>query len=226
MEKLLMIAMLVTPLTINAAVISHQVNEPPGIGNEFIKVDSSGEGLLNSAKQWNCVFDAKTNLLWEVKTKDGGERDYRNQYRWKDWQSLVRRANAERLCGFSDWRLPSIKELKTISSFYSTLKFKKKLFGMVDAIEYKDYPSSKAKNGIVFLNPFYFPTAKLLKFNSSWSTTVNQNESNRAWIVNFNSGREWSQRIYYVSGSKRTRGMIDYDPKRMYKESVRLVRNY
>ena len=97
---------------------------------------------------------------------------------------------------------------------------------MVDAIEYKDYPSSKAKNGIVFLNPFYFPTAKLLKFNSLWSSTVNQNESNRAWIVNFNSGREWSGRIYYVSGSKRTRGMIDYDPKRMYKERVRLVRNY
>ena len=74
-----------------------------------------------------CVTIPSSGLTWELKTDDGGIHDKDNVYRWggtgaqrtgsiffDDWNSLLIATNKEKLCGFDDWRVPTIEELKTL----------------------------------------------------------------------------------------------------------------
>ncbi len=98
-------------------------------GFDFTKLDASGNTLAATANSWSCVRDNVTGLVWEVKTPadSGSIHDANNNYRWggktarltgtfgtqyNDWDTLVDGSNNETLCGFSDWRVPSLKELE------------------------------------------------------------------------------------------------------------------
>ena len=95
-------------------------------GFSYTKLDHSGNSLPASAITWSCVRDNVTGLVWEGKTDDGGIHDKDNTYRWggktalgtgygtyyPDWDTLVDGSNTERLCGFSDWRVPTHSELQ------------------------------------------------------------------------------------------------------------------
>lgn len=87
-----------------------------------------------------CVRDNVTGLMWEVKTADGGLRDGNKTYTNYDSTTLVQKfdgaiwvaptqadivaptnsvgfknsVNAQGLCGFNDWRLPTVGELQSI----------------------------------------------------------------------------------------------------------------
>ena len=66
-----------------------------------------------------CVKDNVTGLMWEGKTTSGlraGSGSYTN---WGDGRSgdaseYVAAVNATALCGYSDWRLPTVDELETL----------------------------------------------------------------------------------------------------------------
>ncbi|HRX71242.1 MAG: DUF1566 domain-containing protein [Gammaproteobacteria bacterium] len=89
---------------------------------------------------WACTRDNVTGILWEVKTDDDGLRDRDWRYTWYDdihidnnggnpgslgsntcggtlpnnqcnTQAYTAAVNAAGLCGFTDWRLPTKKEL-------------------------------------------------------------------------------------------------------------------
>lgn len=91
----------------------------------------------------SCVRDNITGLVWEVKVNDGSAslRDYAWTYTWYnsdlntngfgagipsggtcktagrcDTEKYVADVNATGLCGFSDWRMPTVRELFTISN--------------------------------------------------------------------------------------------------------------
>ena len=95
-------------------------------------------GSEANGTQWACVKDNHTGLIWEVKT-DVGAMDKINNihhkdntYQWggttaigktasapfgtyyDDWNGLVDGSNASNLCGFSDWRVPTLTELHSI----------------------------------------------------------------------------------------------------------------
>jgi hypothetical protein len=97
--------------------------------------------LGSKANDWACVRDNRTGLYWEVKTDDGGLRDKDNTYTWYnsnpttngglvgtrnggyctgeavcDTEGYQEALNGQRLCGFSDWRVPNIDELFLIVS--------------------------------------------------------------------------------------------------------------
>jgi hypothetical protein len=87
-----------------------------------------------------CVYDNKTGLMWEVKTADGGLRDWNKTYTNYDdpsfepfrngWVEVnptraqidaptnsigfVNSVNANNLCGHNDWRMPTRGELSSI----------------------------------------------------------------------------------------------------------------
>ncbi len=90
---------------------------------------------------WGCTRDNTTELTWEVKTDDGGLRDKDWTYTWYstdgatnggnvgsnsvtttcgstpascNTQDYAAAVNAAALCGFTNWRLPSIRELQTL----------------------------------------------------------------------------------------------------------------
>ena len=164
-------------------------------GFSFTKLDSSGNALTASATNWSCVQDNVTDLIWEVKTDDGSERDKDNKYRWggltaigrdssnregdyyDDWNNLVNTANSGNgLCGFTDWRVPDIEELRSIVDYSRT-------------------------NPSIDIN--YFPNTRSHWY---WSASPYADVSDYAWLLYF----------FYGSG---------YDNYRIYDSHVRLVRS-
>ena len=164
-------------------------------GFSFTKLDSSGNALTASATNWSCVQDNVTDLIWEVKTDDGSERDKDNKYRWggltaigrdssnregdyyDDWNNLVNTANSGNgLCGFTDWRVPDIEELRSIVDYSRT-------------------------NPSIDIN--YFPNTRSDWY---WSASPYADVSDYAWLLYF----------FYGSG---------YDNYRIYDSHVRLVRS-
>ncbi|RMH18437.1 MAG: DUF1566 domain-containing protein [Gammaproteobacteria bacterium] len=92
---------------------------------------------------WDCVRDATTGLWWEVKTTDKTLRDATQRFSWYDRNSanngglpgfpngqachttlpncstadFVAKVNSQGICGFKDWRLPTLQELMTLVDF-------------------------------------------------------------------------------------------------------------
>ena len=121
-----------------------------GAGFDFTKIGNGGQALPASATlgaaaaQWACTRDNWTGLTWEVKTTSG-MRAVPYTYSWFvssnalngglpgtadggscavpgrcDIEKYVVDVNALNLCGQSDWRLPTIKELEGIADLGRT----------------------------------------------------------------------------------------------------------
>lgn len=102
--------------------------------------ETAGEAQLGT--HWTCVLDNVTGLMWEVKESDSSHPRYGGHY--YSWysedensnggssgydqlpeqqcatppchtQNYVRWLNQLSLCGYSDWRMPSVSELLSIS---------------------------------------------------------------------------------------------------------------
>ena len=106
---------------------------------EMHKVSDSGEILALDSEAWSCVLDDSKSLLWEVKNEEEGIQYSLNTYTWFDGESgrdngtytkncywgkncntlsFTADINKANLCGYSDWRLPSLDELNTIVAYY------------------------------------------------------------------------------------------------------------
>ena len=143
--------------------------KPP---SKYSKIDSNGKQLPNSAKLWMMVRDNETSLIWEVKQKNDGVKNYGdpndadNTYTWDESsQKFINALNAAHWGGFSDWRLPSIAELKTL----------------VD--------SKRTRPAI---NTGYFPNTQSSFY---WSSTTHDSRTYDAWGAFFDLG-------YYVYNFK------------------------
>lgn len=92
-------------------------------GFSFDKIGPAGETLPRTAPVWSCVRDRVTGAMWEVKTSDGGPRDGARRFlnqgdgQAGDASAYVAEANASALCGASDWRLPTRRELEGLMDF-------------------------------------------------------------------------------------------------------------
>lgn len=110
-------------------------------GFSFTRLDGTGAPLAEGAGEAVCVQDNVTGLVWELKTNDGTTlRDSDNTYSWYnstgintggdpgvqnagdcvggtgcDTEQYAADINALALCGFSDWRLPTPAELRSIT---------------------------------------------------------------------------------------------------------------
>lgn len=150
--------------------------------SNFIKISNSGQALAENEAQWECVHDKSNNLTWEVKKNDGSIRDKDHSYSWLvkssgqdrgvsnggrckggvncDTSSYTRAMNEQKLCGYSDWRLPTREELETL-------------------VEY-----NKAPNGVT-IDSRFFPEAVPSWY---WTASENPHSSDYAWYVLFQNG--------------------------------------
>ncbi len=98
--------------------------DKPSLGTEtpkYTKLGQNGEELPFSAISWIMVRDNDTGLIWEVKQNKDGVKDYGNpndadnEYNWNDAnQKFIDALNSRRFDGYTDWRLPTRDELKTL----------------------------------------------------------------------------------------------------------------
>ena len=87
----------------------------------FTKISASGENLTPGAEDGSCIADGRSDLVWQVDVVDeqrwGGEgADSGGNDYYSDWNTLISSANSDELCGYNDWRVPSLGELKSIYS--------------------------------------------------------------------------------------------------------------
>ena len=167
----------------------------------YVKIANSGQPVDAKADRWECVEDKSSKLTWEVKRNDGGIRDKDYSYSWLlgndgknkgvsnggrckggvkcDTYSYVRAINEQKLCGYSDWRLPTREEMETLVDYNTTEN---------DAT----------------INKAYFPEAVPSWY---WTATENPQRENFAWYVLFRNGvalndlKERPKHIRLVRGS-------------------------
>ena len=170
----------------DAAAAAGQLSKMGGgeAGFDFTALNAAGQPtpLASGANPHPCVRDNTTGLVWEVKTDDGGLRDQKWTYSWYDslhkyggnpgaanggncksadrcdTEKYIADVNAAALCGYSDWRMPTVKELEGIVHF-----------GRSDPA----------------IDPAYFPNTQSAGF---WSGTPCAYNSDGAWYVYFGYG--------------------------------------
>ena len=142
-----------------------------------VSVTNNTDGKLGfsfAAVTGGCVLDNVTGLMWEVKTTDGGLRDWAKTYTnysatynpsilygtATDATGFVTAVNATNLCGYSDWHLPTADELQSLVDY-----------------------------GIAAPGPTiettWFPNTKGGAF---WSSSPSVGSSSYAWYVYFGNG--------------------------------------
>lgn len=164
-------------------------NAQDGMTGRDVTVNNNADGkggFSFSAVAGGCVQDNVTGLMWEVKTTDGGLRDWSKTYTHYDstltaqnWNGttysvptqaeidaptnsigFVKAVNAQGLCGFNDWRLPTADELQSIVDY-----------------------------GVAFPGPAidtaWFPNTQATAF---WSASSYVGVAHIAWVVHFGSG--------------------------------------
>lgn len=148
--------------------------------SSFTKIDQNGDRLESSDSTWSCVKDERTGLFWEAKTNEGGLHDKSNRFRWggytamnrgifpqvgnyySDWNDLVVQANAIKLCGLGNWRVPNRSELRSIVDFR------------------KHEPA---------INSTFFPFIDNTGLGSIfWTNEVYPNNPGQVWALGFGSG--------------------------------------
>jgi hypothetical protein len=151
----------------------------------YTKLDAIGNALPDSATSWTMVRDNVKGLIWENKTYDNTIHDGSKTFTWcdtnsetnggnqgtcgtgtgeaaTDTEAFIKALNDENFGGFSDWRMPTPKELTSIVDWG------------------RNYPS---------LNTAWFPNTMAYITMSShyWSSTSSNNPSfiDYAWCVRF-----------------------------------------
>jgi hypothetical protein len=184
--------------------ILQEISLPP-----YTKISNSGAFLPDTAllgsgeNEWACTKDNKTGLIWEIKTLDGlrDKKKFYSNFFWNDSNNFnsneanyglynnsdvfIKSVNKQSLCGFTNWRLPTMNELKSLVACSNG--------------EYKSSSGSCTKltsisnsNSIINsnINSTYFPNT--LRYDY-WSSTNYELSNSMAKYVDFKYG---------LSGSK------------------------
>jgi hypothetical protein len=187
-------------------------------GSELPKTAKLGTG----AKDWACTKDNNTGLIWEVKTDDGGLRDWQKTYTNYDeiypkcsgfsrcdsetgklgdstnTDGFVKAVNKQGLCGGKDWRLPEKKELEglVVCSDGKYTNLGKDEYGYICTGN-----SNNVTTELPTINKTYFPD--ITENYWFWSSSPYSNFNYGAWDVSFGNGYSYYYGAKYGYNSVR-----------------------
>lgn len=176
----------------------------------FVPLDSNGQPLSaadrNQLREWPCVLDQHTGLMWEAKFHAAGLHYRNNTFNWFDpdhtrngglagepgdtdcrdgaqqtvcdTQRFVQAVNAEALCRASNWRLPHREELRSLVDY--TIPYPG------PTLDHAAFPNAVAQ--------FY------------WSADPNASEPREAWGIGFAFGFDYA---YFKSNKVHARLVSD-----------------
>ena len=148
----------------------------------FVKIDNTEKRLADleaTESSWACILDNKTGLLWEIKTNDGRLQDRLHRYNGGiagyenkgqcnlslcNTHAYIYEINRKKLCGSTEWRLPSREELRSIVDYH--IKYPG------PTINTEFFPNT--------LNQFY------------WSSVPDANDKDSAWGIGFSFGYDYA----------------------------------
>ena len=154
---------------------------PPKVVHKISTDQNKAIEFSDNIEAW---IDTDTGLMWEIKTKE----NIKHLYVWskeeiqtalspknltddvKDAFSYAQKLNANNHAGFSNWRVPTIQELKTLT---------------------------KEKNKDYYIK---YPLSKNIIFNGYWSSVSSANDTNAWIVVLYNGGQGRNDKTnsYYV----------------------------
>jgi hypothetical protein len=128
--------------------VIHNDDSDGHAGFNFTKLDNNGNPLPDQSVDyattpWACVRDNVTGLVWEVKTDDGGIHDKDTTRSWNNLPAFISDVNASMLCGFNDWRAPTMPEFRSILDFSGTFSLP------VEMNFFPNWPSNITSYGFV-----------------------------------------------------------------------------
>ncbi|MCP4353819.1 MAG: DUF1566 domain-containing protein, partial [Desulfobacterales bacterium] len=131
---------------------ANYINPP----QSYTKIDTQGNDLDDSADEWAMVRDNISGLIWEVKVGNGHDRN--QTYDRSGAYGFIDSLNSTNFGGFSDWRLPDLKEVTSI-------------------VNRDNYGPS--------VNQIFFPNTRSGLYRSQ---NVNWSLSENVWCVDFTDG--------------------------------------
>ena len=136
-----------------------------GPARSYTKLRQGGVKLPDTATQddgWIMTRDNVTGLIWEIKTDDESIHAKDDKYAWSNCQSVfIVSLNQQGFGGYSDWRMPTIKELASLVNSH--------------------IPAPGPT-----IDTEWFPHTKLLYY---WSSTTRASDTDHAWRVFFDDGQ-------------------------------------
>jgi hypothetical protein len=163
-------------------------------GFDFTRLDEIGDEVDDTSQPWRCVRDNVTGLVWEIKTTDGDLHGRSHSYSWYseednggysgplnpttpncsisdcNTQDFIEEVNAQGLCGFYDWKLPSHNELLSI------VHFGKSVSPMLDTSYFPYADSGQGGN--------------LWYWTSQASVDGTNDAAQNAWAMDFSTGND------------------------------------
>jgi len=132
----------------------------------------AGGALAYADNGDGTITDLNTHLMWEKKSWDGSIHDQSNGYTWADaFSTFIGGLNAGGgFAGYTDWRLPNVKELESI-------------------INYQNFePAVSAAFNANCAPGCTVTTCSCTQSLSYWSSTTYQGSPSFAWLVSFGDG--------------------------------------
>lgn len=164
---------------------------------QTIRKFTQPEAILQAGKYIDnnddTVTDCSTNLMWKKYSE--GQRSIacgKGMVRQYSWENAVKRFKQSSFAGYNDWRLPTIKELRSLTSCHRKVSS--------PLIEARYAPTLRYnKCAKPAINHHVFPNTSPTRY---WTSSTFFNKDDYAWALHFDSGHD-EESLKYYNGSVR-----------------------